>query len=378
MDSPPTEKNPEFLAIRALLEQAGVRVPALYHADLNLGFMLLEDLGNDTLLPQLSEFSVSVWYPKALNMLAEIARIALLVPSATAPEINKKTSMLSELSGRLERSALHVSADRLHQGSTANDSVSAMNDPAGRAQWQASSEESDASELPAVNEFLLPAYDAPLLQQELNLFPEWFVTRLLGLNAPELPPLFADLSGFLIANAVEQPQVLVHRDFHSRNLMVLNNSELATIDFQDAVIGPITYDLVSLLKDCYVRWPRARQLAWLADHQANLELRGVLKPVSSATFIRWFDLMGLQRHLKVLGIFARLYLRDAKPGYLNDLPLVLAYTREALAIYAGDDARIADFRDWLEAEVVPVCRDQPWFSDAHDHWLELISLVRQP
>ena len=342
MDSPPTEKNAEFVHIEALLGCAEVRVPKIYAADIGRGYLLLEDLGNDTLLPLLSEHSVSVWYPKALTMLADIAGIV----GADSEHHNHLESRPTLLADGCD--SLPSATDKVVSGSVEAE----------------------------VN---LACYDSALLQSELNLFPEWFVGRLLGLStSAAFTNLFQAISALLLESASEQPQVLVHRDFHSRNLMVIDNAELATIDFQDAVIGPITYDPVSLLKDCYVRWPRTRQLAWLADHQTSLEARGVLKPVPSATFIRWFDLMGLQRHLKVLGIFARLYLRDAKPGYLNDLPLVLAYTREALALYAGDDARIADFRDWVEGEVVPVCRDQPWFSNAHDHWLELTSLVRQP
>ena len=342
MDSPPSEKNEEFLAVHRILQESGIRVPRLYHADVDQGFMILEDLGNDTLLPLLSEHSVSVWYPKALTMLADIAGI---VDADFVHHNHRESRPTHPVDGR---DSLPSATDKV---------VSA----------------SDKSEIN------LACYDSALLQNELNLFPEWFVGRLLGVStSTAFTNLFQAISALLLESASEQPQILVHRDFHSRNLMVIDNAELATIDFQDAVIGPITYDPVSLLKDCYVRWPRARQLAWLADHQTNLEARGVLKPVSRATFIRWFDLMGLQRHLKVLGIFARLCLRDGKSGYLHDLPLVLAYTREALALYAGDDVRIADFRDWFEVAVVPLCRDQPWFSDAHDHWLELNSLVRQP
>jgi len=166
----------------------------------------------------------------------------------------------------------------------------------------------------------------------------------------------------LIANAQAQPQVLVHRDFHSRNLMVLPDNELAVIDFQDAVVGPVTYDVASLLKDCYVSWPRDRQLDWLHQYQSLLESAGVMDPVPAPLFVRWFDLMGLQRHIKVLGIFSRLAFRDSKPQYLLDLPRVLAYTRETLDIYRSSDEEVATFREVFEAQIVPACQHAEWFS----------------
>ena len=134
---------------------------------------------------------------------------------------------------------------------------------------------------------------------------------------------------------------------------------LGFIDFQDAVVGPITYDPVSLLKDCYIRWPRADQLRWLETHRQALLATGVEVPDEHA-FIRDFDLVGLQRHLRVLGVFARLCLRDAKPDYLNDLPLVLAYTREALGLYQ-DEPAIAAFSAWFEEAVMPRVAEQSWY-----------------
>jgi aminoglycoside/choline kinase family phosphotransferase len=161
---------------------------------------------------------------------------------------------------------------------------------------------------------------------------------------------------------VEQPQVVVHRDFHSRNLMVVRNQELAVIDFQDAVIGPITYDPISLLKDCYVSWPRQRQIGWLLDYKRLLVREQLMSAMSDDTFIAWFDLMGLQRHVKVLGIFARLCLRDGKPAYLEDLPLVLAYVIQALAIYAPSVPAIARFAEVFDQQVLPACKTQSWYS----------------
>ena len=191
---------------------------------------------------------------------------------------------------------------------------------------------------------------------------EWFVPQLLGLPIDDAALKCLDaFSQVLCANAAEQPQVVVHRDFHSRNLMCLKTAGLAVIDFQDAVVGPVTYDPVSLLKDCYIHWPRTRQIAWLKDYQQSLEERGLIPRVSSGTFARWFDLMGLQRHIKVLGIFSRLALRDGKRRYLNDLPLALAYVEEALALYASTEPIIAQFHGWFSSIVMPACRAQAWY-----------------
>ena len=203
-------------------------------------------------------------------------------------------------------------------------------------------------------------YSAVLLHREMALFPEWFVGGLL-----ELQPTVADRSMLkrvfdtLVTNAVEQPQVVVHRDYHSRNLMLMPDNRIAMIDFQDAVIGPLTYDLVSLLRDCYIRLP-ANEVRHRALNFARQS--GVLADVSESRFIRWFDLMGLQRHLKVLGIFARLSLRDGKPQYLRDLPLVIRYTLEQAKPYP----EMAEFVSWFETAILAVLESgqyawyQPW------------------
>lgn len=289
VDAPSTEKTPEFLHVRELLESAGVRVPRLMSADGEAGFLLLEDLGDDVLLPILSAHSVEAWYADALDALAKVAGI----PTAGAG---------------------------------------------------------------------LPDYDGPRLQAEMDLFRDWFVPKLLGLPwSSGLEAGFHDLSDYLVASATEQPQVVTHRDFHSRNLMVVEDGGLAVIDFQDAVIGPVTYDPVSLLKDCYIQWPRQQQLVWLLAHKRNLTGRLPLGTVGDDTFVRWFDLMGLQRHIKVLGIFARLCLRDGKPAYLNDLPLVIHYISQVLDLYAPTIGAIARFRELLNTQVLPACRTQPWY-----------------
>ncbi len=177
----------------------------------------------------------------------------------------------------------------------------------------------------------LAPYSQALLATELGLFEEWFLTRHLGLELTQAEQsVLASTRALLLGVAANQRQVFVHRDYHSRNLMP-TVEQPAIIDFQDAVVGPQAYDLVSLLKDCYVRWPRERVLGWV-DHYLELARAEGLEPAAGReAFLRDFDLTGLQRHLKVLGIFARLWHRDGKPGYLQDLPRVLDYAVEAAA-----------------------------------------------
>ena len=176
----------------------------------------------------------------------------------------------------------------------------------------------------------LPRYDSKLLQTELNLFPEWFLERHFELSPPAfLQPLFDTL----IDNALSQPQSVVHRDYHSRNLMVDAKHNPGIIDFQDAVIGPITYDLVSLLRDCYISWPEDKLEAWIHYYFSAAQQHELLPNCDITTFTRWFDLMGLQRHLKVLGIFCRLNYRDNKPNYIDDLPQTLRYVLQVCRHY---------------------------------------------
>jgi len=160
----------------------------------------------------------------------------------------------------------------------------------------------------------------------------------------------------LTASALEQPQVCVHRDYHSRNLMVVEGHNPGILDFQDAVLGPLTYDLVSLLRDCYIAWPRARVEEWaLGFHDLALQ-SGVLRDEDEERFLRWFDLMGVQRHLKAAGIFARLNIRDTKPGYLADIPRTLGYVREVSSRYP----ELRDLHGLLEELVLPalIARDE--------------------
>lgn len=172
----------------------------------------------------------------------------------------------------------------------------------------------------------LPAYDRQRLMDEMSLLRDWFVMRYLGMTLNTEQEAVLGNACVTIADAVRtQPQVFVHRDYHSRNLMLLEKGEIGVIDFQDAVTGPITYDLVSLLRDAYVVWPQADVERWVKEFAAMLRKEHQLSGVDDATFLRWFDWMGAQRHLKVVGIFARLSIRDGKHAYLEDIPLVFNY-----------------------------------------------------
>jgi len=196
----------------------------------------------------------------------------------------------------------------------------------------------------------LAPYDVTLLERELELFPDWFLARHLGAPAAAAErALLKRAAAVLTGAALEQPQVFVHRDYHSRNLMRTAVRNPGVIDFQDAVRGAIAYDLVSLFKDCYIAWPRARVLDWVYDYRRRALAAGLAIPGSAAEFVRWFDLMGVQRHLKVLGIFARLWYRDGKPGYLRDLPRVLDYLLAITPAYA----ELGELDRFLRAAVVP-------------------------
>ncbi|HEC15093.1 MAG TPA: aminoglycoside phosphotransferase [Sedimenticola sp.] len=179
----------------------------------------------------------------------------------------------------------------------------------------------------------LPPYDRALLLQEMELFREWLLQRHLGLELSAAEHAMLDRTFDLLADsALEQPGVCVHRDYHSRNLM-LTEPNPGILDFQDAVAGPVTYDLVSLLRDCYIRWPRDRVEGWALGYFEKAVEAGVLCEEHGKKFPRWFDLMGAQRHLKAAGIFARLNRRDGKPGYLQDIPRTLGYVVEIAARY---------------------------------------------
>jgi aminoglycoside/choline kinase family phosphotransferase len=182
---------------------------------------------------------------------------------------------------------------------------------------------------------VLPEYDRTLLLNELNLFPDWFVKKHLNISLSEQQEaVLRNMFDRILANNLAQPQVYVHRDYHSRNLMVLDNGNPGVLDFQDAVFGPITYDLVSLLRDAYIVWDEERVLDWVIRYWERARKVGLPVNPDIDMFYRDFEFMGLQRHLKVLGIFARLYHRDGKDAYLNDLPVVMTYASKTAARYS--------------------------------------------
>ena len=318
MVSPASENNEAFLYVGAKLTEFDMRTPRVWAENSAEGWFLLEDFGDQLLLPLLSasasaSASAAELYDRALDALARLTTIPC-----------------------------------------------------------------DGAEI--------PRYDAERLRLELAIFPEWFLSGLLKIEVDdEAHKRIDDLSEFLIAAFGEQPTVWVHRDYHSRNLMILNDGDLGVIDFQDAVVGPVTYDPASVLKDCYLRLPRDQQLRWLDSYLSKLRSQGditssaenpsqsaehfrhlqslatELEDVSATQFQRWFDLTGLQRHLRVLGVFARLHLRDHKSAYLADLPLVVAYVREALVLTSAAHKSVADFQQWFEADVMPVVIEQSWY-----------------
>lgn len=285
---PATEKSHAFVQIAGLLAGAEIRVPEVLAADFERGFLLLEDLGDDLLLPALTQQSADRYYRRASDILVQLA--------AARP---------------------------------------------GSAR--------------------LPAYDAGVLVEELHRFGEWFVSALMQHRMSDADAaLWEQLSALLVKSALEQPQVLVHRDFHSRNLMLLRDGALAVIDFQDALLGPVTYDPVSLFRDCYIRWPAERVRDWALAHRDALVERELLAPTPDEVFMRWFDLMGLQRHIKVLGNFARLSVRDGRDSYLDDLPMVITYILEVLDANAGAEPAFAEFARWFRHTLLPLAREQDW------------------
>ena len=285
--SPPkTENNSAFLEVSCLLDQNQIRVPRVQAVNLDLGYMLLEDLG-DLLLYDCQ--SQSTYFESALDMLFGFLRI----------------------------------------------------DPF---------------------QMTLPTYSAEVLENEMNLFSDWFISELLRLKlGADNRKLFESIFHLLVESAIEQPQVFTHRDFHSRNIMCLSDGECAAIDFQDAVLGPVTYDFVSLVKDCYIARSQEEVEYWSKGYREQLIQRELLSEAcDEPTFFRWVDLMGLQRHLKVLGVFSRLHLRDKKSIYLNHLPLVFHYVFEVVYRYAEFNPLMREFYNCLENFIRPVVFNQPW------------------
>lgn len=197
----------------------------------------------------------------------------------------------------------------------------------------------------------LPVFDQAFLLREMQIFSDWFVLEHLQLSLNEHEQRMLQRHFLLLADsALQQPQAGMHRDYHSRNLMLQNDGSLAVIDFQDVVTGPVSYDAVSLLKDCYIKWPVELVHTLSQEFYLNLVVLGELSAdISPEQFRKWFDWMGLQRHIKVCGIFCRLYHRDGKAGYLADLPRVFEYVLEVTSLYP----ELQELDLWLKTKVKP-------------------------
>lgn len=248
-----------------------------------------------------------------LRIARQLGAVGLHVPRIHAEDLEQGFLLLEDLGGilYLDRLDEHT-ADRLYGDATG--ALVAMQACAGVED--------------------LPPYDRELLMQELELFRHWLCGIHLDLALDDTDNAMLDqVFELLVSNALEQPRVFVHRDYHSRNLMLSTPPSPGILDFQDAVAGPVTYDLVSLLKDAYIHWPRERVRDWAWGYFELAVHSGVLLPEHEVAYQRWFDLMGVQRHVKVAGIFARLYRRDGKTGYLKDIPLVLDYIQEVATSY---------------------------------------------
>lgn len=258
MDAPPAQEDCRpFVDVAQRLQRAGLHVPEIVQQDLDQGFLLLTDMGNETWLTALNENNADGWYSAAIDTLIT-------------------QQLHADMSG-------------------------------------------------------LPVYDEALLQRELELFPQWYLFRhrekvVTGELRQRLDRVFT----VLIESALAQPQVFVHRDYMPRNLMV-SDPNPGVLDFQDAVAGPISYDVISLFKDAFISWPEERVLCWLRQYFDKAAAAGLPVPAEFDDFLRDCDLMGAQRHLKVIGIFARICHRDGKPKYLGDVSRFFAYLRTVIA-----------------------------------------------
>jgi aminoglycoside/choline kinase family phosphotransferase len=241
-----------------------------------------------------------------------LADAGVHAPQVLAADVERGFLLLSDLGTRTYLAALDgESAPRLY-----SDAIDAL------IRWQV-----------ATRAGSLPPYDEALLARELALFPAWYVEKhLAGTLSPGQAQTLAQAFRLILDNNLAQPQVYVHRDYHSRNLMV-SDPNPGVLDFQDAVTGPITYDLVSLLRDAYVAWDEELQLDWGIRYWERARRAGLPVAADFGAFWRDFEWMGVQRQLKVLGIFARLHHRDGKAAYLGDMPRVMAYLRAACARY---------------------------------------------
>jgi hypothetical protein len=256
-----------------------------------------------------------------------LARAGVHAPQVLAADLPRGFLLLTDLGERTYLAALDpASADALYR-----DAIEAL------VRWQCATREGE-----------LPPYDEALLRRELALFPDWYVGRHLGATLSPAQAAVLDAAfRQVLDNNLAQPRVFVHRDYHSRNLMVATPNP-GVLDFQDAVIGPITYDLVSLLRDAYVSWDEEREIDWAIRYWERARRAGLPVDGDFGSFWRDFEWMGVQRQLKVLGIFARLAHRDGKHGYVGDMPRVMAYLRRACDRYRAL-APLAGLLDELDA-----------------------------
>lgn len=260
MDAPPEQESCQtFVSVAKLFLDCGLHVPEIVAQNLEQGFLLLSDLGDETYLSKLTSDNAQTLYSDASNALIKLQL-------ASQPNV-------------------------------------------------------------------LPNYDAALLTREMQLFPDWYIAKHLGVQLDDAQQAVLDKTfAVLTENILRQTQVFVHRDYHSRNLMFCENNP-GILDFQDAVYGAITYDLVSLLKDAYIGWEEAQMMDWVVRYWDSARKAGLAVPTDFSEFYRDFEWMGAQRHIKVLGIFARLSHRDGKDGYLKDMPLVMDYLRRVCGRY---------------------------------------------
>lgn len=246
-----------------------------------------------------------------LAVCAALLEVGVRVPAVHAQDLAQGFLLLDDLGGQTFLSALpQASADQAYRRAI-----------------------DELVRIQAAESAQLPSYDAALLHREMDLFHDWYLERhrQRELSVQEQAD-WQQACASLAEAALAQPRVFVHRDYHSRNLMWAEQGALGVLDFQDAVCGPVSYDLVSLLRDCYVQWPLEQVHAWLAYYHEQASAAGIAVP-DLDSFRRDFDWMGVQRHLKAAGIFARLYHRDGKDGYLQDIPRTLGYVRQVARTY---------------------------------------------
>lgn len=196
-----------------------------------------------------------------------------------------------------------------------------------------------------LTQYAFSYFDKVKLQYEMSLFTEWFLENKLEINLTNSEKqIFENLVQMFNDIVLEQPQVVIHRDYHSRNLMLLQEKDVGILDFQDACIGPLLYDVVSLLKDCYISWPSSLIYSILQNYYGEIKAKNILlSKISYTQFMKWFDIMGVQRHMKAIGIFARLSVRDGKHAYLQDIPRVLNYISNVIGHYPEFDT----FHKWF-------------------------------